>query len=148
MAKKNKVKPLEDEVVDTSPEETPVETPAEDTPAVDTPSENAPSGETPTEGGVETPVEGTPSVDTPSENTPSGETPTGDGQPETPPADDSAGGTKPKETVDTFEKLKGIVVGIIGDETAAPDPLDDAEIDKIADSASEYGESDPKEEKE
>ena len=50
--------------------------------------------------------------------------------------------------VNTFKELKDIVVGIIGDETAAPDPLTDAEIDKIADSASEYGESDPEEEKE
>lgn len=50
--------------------------------------------------------------------------------------------------VDTFDELKNIVVGIIGDETAAPEPLSDAEIDKIADSADAYGKSDPAKEEE
>ncbi len=48
--------------------------------------------------------------------------------------------------VDTFEELEGIVVGIIGDKTAAPTALSDEDIDKIADAAASYGESDPSKE--
>lgn len=47
---------------------------------------------------------------------------------------------------DSFDELKTIVVGVIGDEKAPPEPLSDSDIDKIADAASEYGESDPSKE--
>jgi len=121
MAKKNKVQVEE-----------PVETPAVETPVAETPVTDTPVAK------QEAPAE--------PEFRPLGEDPEG--------KISACGKTYKTITevviggVDTFDELKGIVVGIIGDETAAPDPLTDEEIDKIADSASEYGESDPEEEKE
>lgn len=132
MAKKTNVKALEDPQGETP--ENPVTNPVADEPT-DTETPTNPVADTPAE--VDTPTE----TDTPTE--PNTENPEGNGVTDKP-ASDGPKEEEPSESkVDTYDKLKSIVVGIIGDEKEQPSPISDSDIDKIADSASEYGESAP-----